>query len=142
MSEQDEEPNPPTVSPAPTYDPVSVAAEALRPLVEYVFAEIGKQSDEVVELVWSSANSTATAEFTSSIIDALSNSTLENILDSLDRSTLFAVVALGAALLAEGNGETVMPSSFSGTRHLEEEEEEEEGDDDDFVDWLTPERWK
>jgi len=133
---QPEETYPPTVSPAPTYDPVYVAATALLPLVEYIFGEIGKESEEVVELVWSSANSTATTVFTSSIIGALSNSTLENILASLDPSTLFAIVSLGYGLLAEGNGETMLPSSTTGARRLEEEEEE------GFVEYLTPERWE
>jgi len=117
----------PTVSPTSTADAVAATAASIIPAVEYVFGLLGAQSDAVVEYVWSNSNSTATAEFTSSLLGALENSTLNEILGSLHPATLEAIVSAGSQLL-----QTPTNSTFV-TRHLEEEES--------FFDWITPERW-
>jgi len=120
LRKQEEGTYPPTILPAPTPDPVSVliAAAVVYPAVEYALGLLAAHSDEVVEYIWSNANSTVVAEFASSMLRALSNSTLEEVLGALNPAGLEAISAV--------------PNSTFASRHLEEE--------DDFIDYI--ERWK
>ena len=120
------EPEPPTVSPAPTIDPVATAAAEITPVVEYVFAIFAGTSNEVREYVWRNVNQTVTSEFTSDILNSLPNATLEDMIRSLDRSTQTAIRSLCDQMLAG--------AAMVGSRRLEDEE-------NDLVEYLTPERW-
>ena len=128
IARSDDSSSPPTVSPAPTRDPVAVAAEAIIPVVDYLLGLLAQAGDEVEEYVWSSTNASATADFTSAIIDAVANTTLADIVNSVDRSSLAALVSLGSEVLA-GDESRMLESSPS--RRLQE----------DTVEWLTPDTW-
>jgi len=130
---------PPTVSPAPTPDPVVVQANAILPAVDYVLELLANTSENVTDLVWSSTDPNATAQFTGRILDAVSNSTIADVLGSLSPSALSAVVFWGDQILQDEEEDDTFTNRRR--RRLEDTSTEEE-DDEGFVDYLTPELWQ
>ncbi len=121
--DEDEEPAPPTVSPAPTVDPAVAAADAA---LQLFFDFLNSTVEEVLDVVWARSNASVVADFTGDILDAVSNSTIRATLNNVDRDTLSTIVKWGSQLLDKAVNDV-----GSQRRHLE----------DDSLDDLIPERW-
>ena len=131
---------PPTVSPAPTPDPVVVQANAILPVVDYLLGLLAEAPGEVTDLVWSSTDPVATAQFTGRILDAVSNSTIADALGSLSPSALSAVVFWGSQILQDDEDEDTF-TNRRRRRRLEDASTEED-EDEDFIEFITPELWQ
>lgn len=132
-SSDDEETQVPTVSPAPSINPVVAAADAIQPLLDSFLSVMRPLDDETVDLLWQRADVNGTAAITSDILESISNKTLQKSLSMLDSKTLATLVLWGREILSA--------DSESRSRLLQESSGDDKDDYDIFSGWVVPEPW-